>query len=109
VLYHAPDPLGYLKRVRSVTKGYAIIETLADFLDVDRPALAYFPGESLNNDGSNHFAPNMAALVGMLRDAGFSRVDEVSRWRAHEVERLTGRRPPWRGQRSARLVVRAWV
>jgi tRNA (mo5U34)-methyltransferase len=37
VLYHAQDPLGYLKIVRSLTKGMAIIETHID-LDGHRPA-----------------------------------------------------------------------
>jgi tRNA (mo5U34)-methyltransferase len=80
VLYHAPDPLGYLKRVRSVTGELAIIETVVDLLDVGVPAAAYYPGESLNNDGSNHFGPNPMAVEGMLTDAGFGRVVAFEPW-----------------------------
>ena len=69
VLYHAPDPLGYLKRVRSVTGGVAIIETVVDLLDVPVPAAAYYANASLNNDGSNHFGPNPMAVEGLLVDA----------------------------------------
>lgn len=36
VLYHAEDPLGYLRRVRSICKGSAIIETAVDLLDYPR-------------------------------------------------------------------------
>jgi tRNA (mo5U34)-methyltransferase len=80
VLYHAPDPLGYLKRVRSVTAELAIIETVVDLLDLRIPAAAYYPGASLNNDGSNHFGPNPLAVEGMLADAGFGRVVAFDPW-----------------------------
>jgi tRNA (mo5U34)-methyltransferase len=77
VLYHAPDPLGYLRIVRSLTKGMAIIETYVDLMDVDRPALAYYPGTSLNGDSTNYFGPNELAVHGLCEDAGFSRVETV--------------------------------
>lgn len=77
VLYHAPDPLGYLKIVRSLTKGMAIIETHVDLLEVDRPALAYYPADTLNHDATNFFGPNELAVHGMCLDAGFSRVETV--------------------------------
>lgn len=80
VLYHAPDPLGYLRHVRSVTGGVAVIETLVDLLDVRVPAAAYYPGASLNHDASNHFGPNPAAVEGMIRDAGFARVVAFEPW-----------------------------
>jgi hypothetical protein len=80
VLYHAPDPLGYLKRVRSVTGGVAIIETVVDLLDVPVPAAAYYANASLNNDGSNHFGPNPMAVEGLLVDAGFGRVVAFDPW-----------------------------
>lgn len=95
VLYHAPDPLGYLKRVRSVTKGTVIIETLVDLLDVDVPAAAYYPGASYNGDGSNHFGPNVAAVEGLLRDAGFGNVRRFEPWTASNTWalHLNGNKP----------------
>jgi tRNA (mo5U34)-methyltransferase len=80
VLYHAPDPLGYLSRVRSVTAEVAIIETVVDMLDVPVPAAAFYVGEEMNGDASNHFGPNPAAAKGMLLDAGFSRVEAFAPW-----------------------------
>ena len=80
VLYHAPDPLGYLKRVRSVTGEMAIIETVVDLLDVRVPAVAYYPGASLNNDGSNYFGPNPMAVEGLPADAGFGQVVAFEPW-----------------------------
>ena len=80
VLYHAADPLGYLKLVRSVTKGYAVIETRVDLLEIDKPALAYYPSASLGGDGTNFFGPNALAVAGMCKDVGFSRVETVSHY-----------------------------
>jgi tRNA (mo5U34)-methyltransferase len=80
VLYHAPDPLGYLRRVRAVTADVAIIETVVDLLDVPIPAVAYYQGDSMNGDASNHFGPNPRAVEAMLRDVGFSRVVSFPPW-----------------------------
>ena len=77
VLYHAPDPLGYLKRVRSVTRKFAVIETHVDLLNIETPALAYYPGKTLNGDPTNFFGPNPAAVKGMCEDAGFSRTEII--------------------------------
>ncbi|AWB22444.1 hypothetical protein DA075_17255 [Methylobacterium currus] len=77
VLYHAPGPLGYFMRVRSVTKKFAIIETHVDLLDIERPALACYPAGALGGDPTNFFGPNEAAVKGMCMDAGFSRVETV--------------------------------
>jgi tRNA (mo5U34)-methyltransferase len=80
VLYHAADPIGYLKNLRSVTSGLAIIETVVDLLDVPVPAVAYYHSTTMNNDASNHFGPNPQAVEGMLLDAGFSRVVAFDPW-----------------------------
>jgi tRNA (mo5U34)-methyltransferase len=80
VLYHSPDPLGYLRILRSVTKGVAIIETHVDLLDVNRPALAYYPGSTLNGDATNFFGPNEGAVHGMCQDVGFSQIRTAQSW-----------------------------
>jgi tRNA (mo5U34)-methyltransferase len=80
VLYHASDPLGYLRKVRSLTREVAVIETIVDMLDVERPALAFYPAATLNGDGSNHFGPNILALEAMLGKVGFSRVELKTIW-----------------------------
>ncbi|WP_213979269.1 class I SAM-dependent methyltransferase [Sphingomonas sp. dw_22] len=80
VLYHARDPLGYLAKVRALCRGTAIIETVVDALDVDRPALIFYPGATLNRDGSNFFGPNEAAVIAMCKEVGFSRVEVANRF-----------------------------
>ncbi len=118
VLYHAADPMGYLKNVRSVTAELAVIETVVDLLDVPIPAAAYYQGASMNDDASNHFGPNRPAVEGMLRDVGFSKVVAFAPWTSskdwgiqtgadHSLAARVKRR--LRPARSGRMVFHAYV
>ncbi len=73
VLYHMRHPLLSLERAASVTApgGMVILETHLALMDVKSPALAFYPGRELNNDPTNWYGPNPAAVEGMLRSAGF--------------------------------------
>ncbi len=75
VLYHAPDMVRYLRMVRSVCRGRVILETEIDAEDYPLPAAVFYPGNSLNNDASNFWGPNMACVEAMLREVGFKRVE----------------------------------
>jgi tRNA (mo5U34)-methyltransferase len=81
VLYHAPDPLRYLRSVRAICKRQLILETHVDALDYPRPAMVFYPGRTLNDDPSNFWGPNPAAVVAMLEEVGFSRVETFPFWR----------------------------
>jgi tRNA (mo5U34)-methyltransferase len=75
VLYHLPSPLEGLEAVAEVTKDCLIVETHTDLVDHSTPALAYYPGNSLNGDGSNFFGPNPAFVIEALKECGFTRFD----------------------------------
>ncbi len=79
-LYHMEDPLRALRRLFSVTRELAIIETeAAEFPPFRDVALCeFFESSELNGDVSNWWAPNEKALQGMCRAAGFQRVDVIS-------------------------------
>jgi tRNA (mo5U34)-methyltransferase len=53
VLYHAPDMVGYLRNMKSVTNELVVIETLVDALHIEEPVATFYPPASLNNDSSN--------------------------------------------------------
>ncbi len=72
VLYHLKDPMHGLEIAASVCDDLLIIETLVDDLHRRKPSMVYYPKNSMNNDDTNYWAPNVAALKGMLRDLGFS-------------------------------------
>ncbi len=78
VLYHLPNPLLALERVASVTNGLLVIETVVDMVGIARPAAAFYPGKELNDDPTNWWGPNHAAVVGMLHSVGFSRVEVIT-------------------------------
>jgi tRNA (mo5U34)-methyltransferase len=81
VLYHMEEPLASLRRVASLTKSVAIIETHAvvvpgyEHLEM----CEFYSSNQLNGDVSNWWGPNVKALEGMCRAAGFAHVEVVSR------------------------------
>ena len=115
VLYHLKHPLLALERIASVTSGMAIVETVVDLLSVRRPAIAFYERGELSHDDTNWCAPNLAALVAMLRVAGFARVEVVSRprhlpFRAGRaaVHRVRDGHPFLATLRTDRVVVHAY-
>jgi tRNA (mo5U34)-methyltransferase len=77
VLYHLPDPLGGLERAADLALQCMVVETHTDLVHVETPAMAYYPGASLNGDATNFFGPNPACLVSMLRELGFTTIDTI--------------------------------
>lgn len=73
VLYHMRHPLLALERVASVTGRQLILEGHVDMLEHERPA-AFYPDAELNNDPSNWWGLNVAAVEAMLRDVDFREV-----------------------------------
>jgi tRNA (mo5U34)-methyltransferase len=126
VLYHAPDPIGYLRNIRSITRRVAVIETVVDMLDISRPAVAFYPAETLNGDSTNHFGPNFPALEGMLEKVGFSTVELKGVWDRNTLDQIFpnnrgGYAKPWVAKylrerstlsdrlRNGRAIVHAYV
>lgn len=76
VLYHLENPLLAMQKVAQFVKpgGLCVVETEAMEIpgSGDRAFCEFFPGQELNNDASNWWAPNAAALSGLCRAAGFS-------------------------------------
>jgi tRNA (mo5U34)-methyltransferase len=78
VLYHMKHPLLMCERLASVTGELLVLETHVDMTWTRRPAAAFYPGHELGLDPTNWWGPNVPAVVGMLRAAGFSRVEVVT-------------------------------
>ncbi|MGH9079310.1 MAG: hypothetical protein ACRDYE_04375 [Acidimicrobiales bacterium] len=79
VLYHMKEPLTCLERLRSVTGGVAVIETLAVHLqNLEQASLVQFhDARDLNHDFGNWYVPTLAGLVSLCRASGFSSVQTV--------------------------------
>jgi tRNA (mo5U34)-methyltransferase len=115
VLYHLRHPLLALEKVFSVTAGHLILETVTDLVWTRYPVMRFYPGNELAGDASNWFGPNPAAVLGMLKAAGFSRAQIVSkRYRPllHRIGRAILKRdmhkPFWPAIQNDRIVVHAW-
>ena len=77
VLYHLRHPFLALERLRSVCNELVILETHVDLIGTRRPAAAFYPGTELEDDWTNWWGPNAAAVEGMLGQAGFSEAQRV--------------------------------
>jgi len=115
VLYHMRHPLLSIEKVASVTKEMLILETAVDMLGVKRPAVAYYERDELGNDPSNWSGPNPAAVVAMLRTAGFKRVEIVAgtrsfffRFARAAYYKYKRNFPFWAALPTDRIVVHAW-
>jgi len=115
VLYHMRYPLLAIEKVASVTRDMLILETSVDLLGVKRPAVAYYERDELGNDPSNWSGPNPAAVLAMLRTAGFKRVEVVAGTRSFffRLARAAYYKhkrnyPFWAALPTDRIVVHAW-
>lgn len=77
VLYHMRHPLLALEKVASVTRELLIVETVVDCLHSRRPLIAFYPEEELGADPTNWSGPNPAAVIGMFKTVGFSKVEII--------------------------------
>jgi tRNA (mo5U34)-methyltransferase len=72
VLYHLPDMLRALAKVRELSVGTMFLETHADTsLESEIAAARYYRGSSLAGDITNFWSPNRRCVLDMLADAGF--------------------------------------
>ena len=96
VLYHLPNPMLVLERMFDVTGDLLVLETEVDMLFNRRAAVAFYEGTELGTDPTNWWGPNLKAVLGMLRAAGFREATVVNR---HSL--------PYRTVRAASRRVRA--
>jgi len=109
VLYHMRYPLLALEKVAAVTRGLLVLETKVDLLTVRTPAAAFYLDKELNNDPTNWWGFNPAALAAMLRAVGFSQVafvDGPRPWLSRALNAV-GKRNAWREFRRDRVVIHA--
>ncbi|HLH97593.1 MAG TPA: DUF1698 domain-containing protein [Xanthobacteraceae bacterium] len=75
VFYHRYDPIEALARAASVAKELLIVESHIDLQTLDRPAMAFYPGNELLDDATNWWGPNLPCLQALLRGHGFSEIE----------------------------------
>lgn len=113
VIYHLPNPMASLERVRGVTGDTMILETEGALDWMETPA-AQFVGsaDAMRDSALNWWYPNMPCLTAMVQAAGFGRVEPVAgpppaprTFAGRLMRRLRHRHSRF----SPRLVVHAWV
>jgi tRNA (mo5U34)-methyltransferase len=72
VLYHLPDMMSALGKLRAVCRSTLLLETHSDNEFCPGVAAArYYKGASLAGDLTNFWSPNTLCVLDMLHDAGF--------------------------------------
>lgn len=112
VLYHMRDPLLALERVYSVTGTQLILETHMERVGGNRPMMVFYPGSELNQDPTNWWGPNPAAVEAMLKTVGFRTVVKFREYPARERvgfrRKVKGAFPFPRKKDVTRVVYHAW-
>ena len=111
VLYHVRHPLLVLEKVAAITKEMLVLETLVDLLLLRQPAMSFLAGDESNVDATNWWAPNPPALLAMLRDVGFKKIEIVGRPRpttARAVGSVGKGKYALRAFQRSRMAVHAW-
>lgn len=75
VFYHLRNPFLALEQIAKLANETLVVETHLDALEIERPAMIFYPTTELNNDPSNWWGPNQLCVQAMLQDVGFSRVE----------------------------------
>lgn len=75
VFYHRYDPIDALARAARLARELLIVESHLDLRDLDRPAMAFYPGSELADDATNWWGPNERLLEALLRGHGFQEIE----------------------------------
>jgi len=75
VFYHRYDAIEALAKVAALAKQLLIVETHLDLRDLEVPAMIFYPGQELANDGSNWWATNEKCMIALLLGHGFTEIE----------------------------------
>ena len=94
VLYHLPDMMGALARLRSLARGKIYIESHSENeFCPDVAAARYYVHDTLNKDWTNFWAPNRLCLLDMIFDSGWDAVRDQAWGKRLLVEAVVNESP----------------
>jgi tRNA (mo5U34)-methyltransferase len=74
VFYHLKNPFLALESISKVCKEVLVLESHLDLLYMKRPVMAFYPGDTLSNDPTNWWGPNVSLVKSMLQEVGFKKI-----------------------------------
>lgn len=74
VIYHAKNPIQYMEIAKSMCSDTLIIESHVDMINYPLPAARFYPKNELNNDSSNYWGPNPAAVIAIMEEIGLTNI-----------------------------------
>lgn len=77
VFYHLRHPFQVMEHIAKLSTDTLIVETHVDAMELDRPAMIFYPEKELAGDETNWWGPNTLCVEAMLRDVGFPNIETI--------------------------------
>src|SRR5262249_1783532 len=74
VFYHLFETPKLMQQAAQTATKLFIVETHQDLIDLEHPAMVYYPGATLANDETNLWGPNPALMRQLLTESGFNEI-----------------------------------
>ena len=75
VLYHVPDPVGLLQRLKSVVKDDGMLWIETAVYHADEPSMLFCAADSFDRNFSNWFIPSTDFISHVYSEVGFTHID----------------------------------
>ncbi|OGZ79613.1 MAG: hypothetical protein A2528_03805 [Candidatus Staskawiczbacteria bacterium RIFOXYD2_FULL_37_9] len=106
LLYHLKYPVLSFEKISNICKDVLIIESAYVKTFTSRPILEYAQGNTFNQDPTNWHIPNIPAIEGMARDAGFKKIEVLFKTPLN-IKSLVGGILGIKNPRYGRVILRA--
>lgn len=109
VIYHLPDPIMALWKLRGLLRGEMFLETYCeDIMGDDQCVARYYVGDTLVGDVTNFWAPSSQCVFAWLKDTGFDAIEWKRDGDRFLVRCEPNRAPNWdRKMRTAYGLIRS--
>lgn len=75
VFYHLRNPFLAMERLAEIATRQLVVGTQLDALELDRPAMVFYPTTELNGDPTNWWGANPRCVLDMLKVLGFAHTE----------------------------------
>lgn len=99
VFYHLRHPFLAVEKLAEVATKQLIVSTHLDALEIDRPAMVFYPATELQGDPTNWWGANPRCVLDMMRVLGFTHSEFLPHPHFERVGLFRGTRRSAQGDR----------
>lgn len=90
VFYHLRNPFLAMERLSEIATKQLVVGTHLDALELERPAMVFYPTTELQGDPTNWWGPNPRCVLDMLKALGFAQTEFLPHWHYERVGLFRG-------------------